>query len=136
MPAMLAAYRATGADLPFGDARRAHGTPMEGYYWRFTEPAREEVVIALCGVSRDGAGRGWGTVALAHHPTGALATASTPEAAGDPGRLGVTAGDVLRGDARSLRVDLGPEARLEAELHDVVAWPRRVWGGLGASSLA
>ena len=134
---MLAAYRATGADPPFGDARRAHGTPMEGYYWRFTDPARGEVLIALCGVSRDRGGRGWGTVALAHHPTGALATVSTPDAAGDPARLGVTAGetggdDVVRGDAHSVRFDLGPEARLEAELHDVVGWPHRLWGGVGA----
>jgi hypothetical protein len=138
---MPAAYRATGADPPFGDARRAHGTPMEGYYWRFTDPARGEVLIALCGVSRDRAGRGWGTVALAHHPSGALATVSTPDAAGDPARLGVTAGDagrgdhghdgVVRGDARHVRFDLGPDARLEAELHDVVAWPHRVWGGIG-----
>ena len=25
--------------LPFGDPRRAHGTPFEGYYWRLTDAA-------------------------------------------------------------------------------------------------
>ncbi|MEA2307022.1 MAG: hypothetical protein QOH43_4302 [Solirubrobacteraceae bacterium] len=135
MRAMLAAYRATGADPLFGDPRAAHGTPLEGYYWRFTDPAREEVLVALCGVSRDREGHGWGTVALAHHPTGAVASASTPEASADPGRLGAVAGDVLRGDARRLHVDLGPDAGLEAELHDVVAWPHRAWGGVGLGHL-
>ena len=28
------AYRARGADLPFGDPGAAHGVPFEGYYWR------------------------------------------------------------------------------------------------------
>jgi len=35
---MLAAYRATGADPPFGDPRGYHGVGMEGHFWRFTQP--------------------------------------------------------------------------------------------------
>ena len=29
---LLSRYRATGADLPFGDPTRAHGVDMEGYF--------------------------------------------------------------------------------------------------------
>ncbi len=59
----LSSYRRTGADLPFGDPRRAHGTRFEGYYWRLTEAAGR-VAIVLCGVCRDAAGP-WAIVALA-----------------------------------------------------------------------
>ena len=52
MSALLDAYRRTGADLPFGDPRRAHGVAMEGYYWRLSDPASGRCVIALCGVCR------------------------------------------------------------------------------------
>ena len=31
-------YRAAGADGPFGDPGRAHGTRFEGYYWRIVGP--------------------------------------------------------------------------------------------------
>ena len=37
---MLAAYRATGADPPFGDPRGYHGVGMEGHFWRITAAAR------------------------------------------------------------------------------------------------
>ena len=36
----LRLYRATGADLPFGDPLTAHGVAMEGYFWRFTDRPR------------------------------------------------------------------------------------------------
>ena len=65
----LTAYRRTGADPPFGDPRRAHGTRFEGYYWRITDAAAGRVAIALCGVCRDAAGP-WAIVALAAHPGG------------------------------------------------------------------
>ena len=45
-------YRATGADLPFGDPCRAHGVAMEGYFLRLTDRERGRVVIALIGVNR------------------------------------------------------------------------------------
>ena len=60
----LSSYRRTGADPPFGDPRRAHGTRFEGYYWRLTDVAAGRVAIVLCGVCRDAAGP-WAIVALA-----------------------------------------------------------------------
>src|SRR5919197_1815800 len=56
---MLAAYRRTGADPPFGDPRGYHGVGMEGYYWRVTQPSTGEVVVAIVAISRDAAGERW-----------------------------------------------------------------------------
>ena len=47
MSSLLDAYRRTGADLPFGDPRRAHGVAMEGYYWRLSDPASGRCIVAL-----------------------------------------------------------------------------------------
>ncbi|GAA4261069.1 hypothetical protein GCM10022294_08110 [Dietzia aurantiaca] len=49
---LLGWYRATGADVPFGDPLRAHGVAMEGYFLRLTDSDRGRVVIALIGVNR------------------------------------------------------------------------------------
>lgn len=171
----VAAYRATGADLPWGDPRRAHGVAMEGYYWRFTDVARSRVVIALIGVNRGPHGP-WATVALAGS-NGFLRTGALSGAWADPDGLGaaspappppgaalhapvppgpVSPGPVPRapvpptsvppvppasgppltgvgsfaGDDRTLRVDLGPEARLMVRLDAADPWPpRRALGG-------
>lgn len=141
LPALAAAYRATGADPPFGDPRRAHGVGMEGYYWRITEPHSGTVVVALCGVNRDSHGP-WGAVALAAQPGGFLRQAVVEVASADPRRLGVTAGDhpdrlgvsagaALSGSAERLAVNLGDDARLDVRLHGRVEWPHSFFGGLG-----
>jgi hypothetical protein len=127
---LLEAYRRTGADLPFGDPRRGHGVRFEGYYWRFTDAAAGRVVIVLCGACRDAAGT-WGVVALAAHPEGLVRSHLVPTARVDPRRLGVEAGDVLRGTESGLRVDLGPEAQLDVALREPRTWPRRGFGGTG-----
>ena len=126
-------YRASGADLPYGDPRRAHGVAMEGYFWRFSDPRSRRVVVALCGVSRTDDVT-WATVALAAHPGGFVRSADVRPAGADPTRLGVWAGDeVFRADADRIHVDLGPGARLDARIHDPRPWPRRAFGGLGAA---
>ncbi|ELB91551.1 hypothetical protein Rwratislav_18634, partial [Rhodococcus wratislaviensis IFP 2016] len=61
MPRLLRAYRATGADLPFGNVLAAHDVAMEGYFWRFTQPATGQVVIALAGINRAADGH-WATL--------------------------------------------------------------------------
>ena len=35
--ALVAAYRRTGADVPFGDPVPSHGAEMEGWFWRVTD---------------------------------------------------------------------------------------------------
>jgi hypothetical protein len=136
------AYRRAGADLPFGDPRRAHGVAMEGYYWRLSDPASGRCVIALCGVCRDGRGTGappWAMVALAGHPGGFVRWRTTASAAADDDGLGAAAWDaaapVLRGTERRIAVDLGPDARLEAVLEGRTGWARAALGGLGVAQV-
>lgn len=124
-----AAYRATGATLPYGDLLAAHGVAMEGYFWRVTDPASGRVVIALIGVNRDAGGAHWSTLGLAGHPNGFLAVDAHPEGFADPHRLAVSAGDAFVADDRSVRVDLGPQARLQLTVTDHARWSRRRFGG-------
>lgn len=127
---LLAAYRATGADLPFGDLLRAHpGVAMEGYFWRFTDVAAGRVAIALIGVNRDARGASWATVAVAAHPGGFLRAQAMPEGEADAARLGVRAGEAFDAGPDRLRVDLGADARLEVRLATVLPWGRRALGG-------
>ena len=64
---IAAPYRSSGADLPFGSLTSRHGVAMEGYFWRFTDPAAQRVVIALIGVQRSRRGP-WALVGLGAHP--------------------------------------------------------------------
>lgn len=132
--ALHAAYRSTGADLPFADPRADHGARMEGYYWRLTEAASGRVLMVLCGLTRLGAER-WAVVALAAQPGGFLRSAIAPVASGDPRRLAVRAGDLLEASASELRVDLGEGARLHARLAAAPGWTRRAFGGSGPGQL-
>ncbi len=116
-----------GIDLPGRDPARDHNAPMEGYYWRFTDADAGRVVIVLCGVCAAPGGR-WAVVALAAHPEGLVREAIVPLAGGEPSGFGVRAGDVLRGSLGALRVDLGPEARLDVRLNASVAMTGRALG--------
>src|SRR5512139_660778 len=106
MGRLHARYRATGADLPFHSPLPAHDVAMEGYFWRFTDPATGRVVIALNGVNRAADGH-WATLGLAAHPVGFLETTAHPEGSAHPDRLAVDAGSAFHGDPHRLRVDLG-----------------------------
>lgn len=123
-------YRATGADLPFGDPTRAHrGVSMEGYFWRITDPATGRVLIALCGANRSAMGA-WSTIGLAAWPSGFIRTTATDGSWTDSERLGVRGGQgVFEGSARRLRVDLGPDARVDLRIDDAHPWPHRGFGG-------
>jgi hypothetical protein len=124
-------YRATGADLPFGDPRRAHGVAMEGYFWRFTDASSGRVIVALCGVNRSRRGP-WATVALGAHPQGFQREADVRPGFADPARLGVRAGDgAFSAGPDSVRVSLSTDTRLDVALDERVPWPRRSFGGLG-----
>jgi hypothetical protein len=118
----LSSYRRTGADFPFGDPRRAHGTRFEGYYWRLT--ATDRVAIVLCGVCRDAAGP-WAIVALATHPDGLVRSRIEPLAEVSFSSVDVRAGTSLSASTEHLRVDLGADARLELRFEE-----RREWGGV------
>jgi hypothetical protein len=105
---LLRVYRRTGADLPWGDPRAAHGVGMEGYFWRFTDTARGRTLIALTGVCGD-----WCLNAVAAHPGGTTTWAIEDEPA-----VGAAS----------------PPAGVTVE--PLVAWPRtRPFGGLGPAQM-
>ena len=112
---MLDAWRRTGADLPYGDPGADRGTPFEGWYWRFSDPSSGRVVIGLCGGMRT-----WALGAVASSPGRAVEQT-----------VAGSVGEVLPGGAA---VRAG-SSRVEAELSDVVAWPRRMLGALGPAHL-
>jgi hypothetical protein len=128
---MLAAYRRTGADPPFGDPRGYHGVGMEGHFWRVTHPSTGAVVVAIVAISRDAAGRPWAMVSLAAHPGGAVRSATLPGAIAAARGLALRAGDAVAADERSLRIALADDARLDVVFSDALAWPRRAFGALG-----
>ena len=124
----LRTYRATGADLPFGDPLPAHDVAMEGYFWRFTEPVTGRAVIALNGVNR-GPSASWSTLGLAGHPNGFLRTVAHPEGRASHSGLGAFGGDAFEGTADRLSVDLGADAKLDVTVDRPIGWPRRSLGG-------
>ena len=132
---MLAAYRATGADPPFGDPRGYHGVGLEGHFWRITQPRSGAVVVAILALCRDARGHPWAMASLAAHPGGVVRSATLADASGAPRGLGVRAGDAFVADERALRLDLGPDARLEVSFADALAWPRRAFGALGPAQV-
>ena len=132
---MLTAYRATGADPPFGDPRGYHGVGMEGHFWRITQPPTGAVVIAILAISRDANGRPWAMASLAAHPGHAVRSATLPGARAAPRGLQLRAGDAFAADARTLHIDLGEDARLDVAFTDPLSWPRRMFGALGPAQV-
>jgi hypothetical protein len=132
----LAAYRRTGADLPWGDPVTPHGVAMEGWFWRVSDPATGRVIVVLCGACHGAAGP-WTLVALAASPGGFMRTSICPPTTIAPsGRTLRVPDGALEATPDSLRVLLGPDARLEIDLHDQCAWPAtraRPFGGLGVA---
>lgn len=126
---LLRRYRATGADLPWGDPRRSHpGVAMEGYFWRLTDAAAGRSLIALVGVNQGPAGS-WATLGLAGS-NGFLRTAEVDGAWADAREAAAGSGARFLGDGRRLCVDLDEEARVDVVLSDLLPWPRsRPFGG-------
>jgi hypothetical protein len=95
---------------------------MEGWFWRFTWPDGR-AAAALCGLCGD-----WALAALAAAPDfHRSAILDDPRVDG----VSIRIGPAFAAEPERLRLDLGPDCRLDAELHAPVRWPRRAWGGLG-----
>lgn len=128
---LVAAYRRTGADLPFGDPLPSHGAEMEGWFWRITDAAAGRVVVALCGVNRNPDGD-WATVAVALHPGGVVHAAALDDAQADRTRFELAAGRDADGRIEAtvdrLRVDLGG-IHVDMRISDSYRWPRAFGGG-------
>lgn len=127
---LLHAYRRSGADPPFGDPARAHGSAMEGYYWRITDAPAGSVIVVLCGVCQAREGP-WATVAVAAHPGGFVRHAVIAPAAGSRDGFGVRAAEALHGSGEELRLRLGDDTWIELRSRSAVHWPRLVFGALG-----
>jgi len=127
-----------GADLPFRDPSRDHGTALEGQFWRFVR-ADGVAVVALLAVCRDAAGRRWGMAALAAHPGGEVAWRVADRAAGHARGPGVRMTDggavVVEATRERVRFDLGPGARLDVRLEQPAPWPRRALGAMGPAQI-
>jgi tocopherol cyclase len=122
-------YRSSGADLPFGDPRPAHGLAMEGYFWRVTDVTGGRTLIALAGINQPSdRSAPWATLGLASS-AGFLRTVATDEGYADPRRLGARSGTAFVADDTRVRVDLGPDALCEFTIRDPIAWPRASFGG-------
>jgi tocopherol cyclase len=100
----LNAYRSTGADPPFTDPAGAHGTAMEGYYWRVVDANAGSVIVL--GIRR-GPNGPWAAVALAAHPAGVAQHAVAAPAAAEPRSFVARAARVLRGSADGSSMHLG-----------------------------
>lgn len=129
--ALIAAYRRTGADVPFGDPLPSHGAEMEGWFWRVTDPASGRVVVALCGVNRHHSGD-WATVAVALHPGGVVRSAALDDARADRADFAVRAGTspqaCLEASTHRLRVDLD-DVHLDLRFSESFYWPKAFGGG-------
>ena len=134
-PSALAAYRRTGADLPWDDPMAPPGVPREGWFWRITDAASGRAAIVLCGACHGPEGD-WTLVGLAGAPDGGVRYGVCGPATIDPdGRSLRVAGGVLEASPGHLHVDLGADARLDARLAGASEWPRRASGGLGLGHL-
>ncbi|MFN3602637.1 MAG: tocopherol cyclase family protein [Dietzia sp.] len=108
---LLRRYRATGADLPFGDPLRAHGVAMEGYFLRVTDAERGRAMIALIGINRGPDGH-WATLGLASDEVPPRAVPPRAAATGSP-RPGdgstSSSSSTPSGTSSSLRLAAAPE---------------------------
>lgn len=101
---------------------------MEGYFWRFTDPASRRVVIALVGINSPRHGGRWATVGMAAEPEKVIATAALPNAAAHMGRLGVRVGEQVLALADEVRIALG-DCSVDVAIRDPRPWPGRLFGG-------
>ena len=123
------AYRRSGADLPFGDPRRAHGVGMEGYFWRIADARSGRVVVVLCGACRSDAGD-WSLVGIAGHPGAVLLSEQAVAATADPDGCAVVVPGVLDGSDAHLRAEL-PGGLVDVRFEDPRRFPAGAFGSLG-----
>ncbi|NMM83906.1 hypothetical protein B2J88_05970 [Rhodococcus sp. SRB_17] len=129
-------YRSSGATVPYGNLLASHDVAMEGYFWRFTMPESNRVVIALAGINRASDGH-WSTLGVGAHPGGFLCAVEHPSGEADPDTLGAYADNAFRGsadhvafrgNADHVHADFG-NAQLDVRITEQRFWPRRRFGG-------
>ena len=127
---LLRAYRASGRRPPVRAARARARRPLRGLLLAHRAPGARRWSWSRSAADCDG----WGMATLAAHPGGFARTAVEP-ARRSPTRTRSASRSAARCAATrsGVHVDLGPDARLDVALDDVVRWPRRALGALGAA---
>lgn len=126
-------YRRAGGDPPFVDTGGAHGSPMEGYFWRLASERDRRVLVAMVGRARHQSQEPWGVAGIGAHPESTLVHEITaaPSAARD--HLDVSVPGIFTGSLTSLDVAVG-SGRLTARFARPVHLPGPL-GGLGLGHL-
>jgi tocopherol cyclase len=132
---LLAAYRRTGADIPFGDPVPSHGSEMEGWFWRLTDSASGRVVVALCSANQHPDGD-WATVAVGLHPGGILRTAALERVRTEQFRFTLSAGTTpdaaVAAALDGLVIDFD-DVHVDLQFADPYMWPK-AFAGVGLIS--
>ncbi|BDB41187.1 hypothetical protein Mkiyose1665_52640 [Mycobacterium kiyosense] len=116
--------------MPFGDPTPSHGTEMEGWFWRLSDPADGRVVVALCSENRHPDGN-WSTAAIALHPGGVVRSAAVDGVLADRQEFSVqadAAGNVIDATRDRLKMVLGDTA-VDLKFTDAFQWPKAFGGG-------
>ncbi|CQD04430.1 hypothetical protein BN970_00727 [Mycolicibacterium conceptionense] len=127
---LVALYRRTGADVPFGDPLPSHGTEMEGWFWRLTDAASGRVVVALCSSNQHPDGD-WSTSAIALEPGATVRSAAINGVKADQRDFVVRAddgGDVLDADRSGLRLTVD-DLTVNLTVDNTQPWPKAFGGG-------
>lgn len=127
---LVSIYRRSGADVPYGDPLPSHGTEMEGWFWRLSDPRDGRVVVALCSQNRHPAGD-WSTAAIALHPGGVVASAAVDGVRASQTEFSVRAdsgGNVIDASRDHLEMVLGGTA-VDLTFRDAYQWPKAFGGG-------
>ncbi|OBI72751.1 tocopherol cyclase family protein [Mycobacterium asiaticum] len=130
IPKLVSLYRRSGADVPFGDPVPSHGTEMEGWFWRLSDPAEGRVVVALCSANRHPGGD-WSTAAIALHPGGVVRSAAVDGVRADQRHFSVRAdsgGDFIDASRERLKMTLG-DTGVDLRFHEPYEWPKPFGGG-------
>jgi tocopherol cyclase len=133
---LVSIYRRTGADVPFGDPLPSHGTEMEGWFWRLSDPDSGRVVVALCSANRHPDGD-WSTAAIALHPGGVVRSAAIDGVSADRTRFSVKAqagGNLVDAGRDRLRMVIG-DSDVDVKFEAPYRWPKPFGGGGVASSV-
>lgn len=133
--AAVRAYRATGADLPYGHPLAGHpGVTLESWSWRLVDPATRTVVLLAATAVAEVGGVWLSVVLVAQHADGSRSVVERAlgEVHSSPRSLAVEAGNGrFSANPGRLVLDLGPDAQLDVHIEEPFGWPRRALGGLG-----
>ncbi len=127
---LIALYRRTGADVPFGDPLPSHGAEMEGWFWRLTDQGTGRAVVALCSCNQHPDGD-WSTAAIALEPGRVVRSAAIGNAAADRRHFTIRARDHRNAldahrDGIALTID---DVAVDLRVDNTEPWPKAFGGG-------